>query len=192
MQKDRRRKNGQSFNMIQSSDAAATYVNNSNDILGQQGQKKGSKGGNSKKDRPVWTYCGFTGHIANKCYKLQMCIMVSTWRSALWFSAWGSLARCWCSIWFCCTEPCWSLWWRIFCASRTTIITVTGSMWVVSEFSKVPYGCQNKQWCSDYHRLNVLLLLRHHRLRLPLHHRIFQAILFRFHRIILTPSLLLK
>ena len=53
--------------MIQSSDAAAMYVNNSNSFLGHQGQKKGGKGGNNKKDRPVWTYCGFSGHKADTC-----------------------------------------------------------------------------------------------------------------------------
>ena len=31
----------------------------------------GGKGGNGKKDRHVCNYCGFTGHIADKCYKLH-------------------------------------------------------------------------------------------------------------------------
>ena len=34
-----------------------------------QGHNKG--GGKGKKERPVCTYCGFTRHIANKCYKLH-------------------------------------------------------------------------------------------------------------------------
>ena len=29
------------------------------------------KGGNTKKERPICTYCGFIGHIADKCYKLH-------------------------------------------------------------------------------------------------------------------------
>lgn len=31
---------------------------------------KEEKVGNTKNERPVWTDCGFTGHIADKCYKL--------------------------------------------------------------------------------------------------------------------------
>ena len=43
------------------------YVNNNRPFQGAQGQNKG--GGKGKKDRPVCTYCGFTRHIADKCYK---------------------------------------------------------------------------------------------------------------------------
>ena len=57
--------------MIQSSNAAAMYVNNGRVFPGHQGQKNGGKGGNGKKDKPVCTYCGFTGHITDKCYKLH-------------------------------------------------------------------------------------------------------------------------
>ena len=71
LQEDKRRNIGQSFNMIQSGDAAAMYVNNSRAFLGHQGQKNGGKGANGKKDRPVCTYCGFIGHIVDKCYKLH-------------------------------------------------------------------------------------------------------------------------
>ena len=31
----------------------------------------GGRKGNSKKERPVCTYCGLIGHIADKCYKLH-------------------------------------------------------------------------------------------------------------------------
>ena len=46
-------------------------VNNSKGFLGHQGLKNGRKGSNGKKDRPVCTYYGLTGHIADKCYKLH-------------------------------------------------------------------------------------------------------------------------
>ena len=71
LQEEKMRNIGQSFNMIQSGDAAAMYVNNSRGFLGHQGQKNEGKGGNGKKDKLVCTYCGFTGHIADKCYKLH-------------------------------------------------------------------------------------------------------------------------
>ena len=32
---------------------------------------QGGKNGNSKKERPVCTYCGIVGHVAYKCYKLH-------------------------------------------------------------------------------------------------------------------------
>ncbi|XP_075636524.1 uncharacterized protein LOC142608719 [Castanea sativa] len=47
------------------------YVNNSKGFHGNQGHNHGGKGGNSKKDRHVCTYCGLIGHIADKCYKLH-------------------------------------------------------------------------------------------------------------------------
>ena len=57
--------------MIQSGEATTMYVNNNKVFLGHQEQKNGGKKGNGKKDRPVCTYCGFTRHIADKCYKLH-------------------------------------------------------------------------------------------------------------------------
>ena len=45
------------------------YVKNNRSFQGNQGHNKG--GGNGKKERPVCTYCGFTRHIADKCYKLH-------------------------------------------------------------------------------------------------------------------------
>ena len=71
LQEEKMRNIGHNFNMIQSSDAVAMYVNNGRVFLGHQGQKNGGKGANGKKDRPVCTYCGFTRHIADKCYKLH-------------------------------------------------------------------------------------------------------------------------
>ena len=55
------------------------YVNGSKSFQGNQGHvgnqgqvwNNEGKGGNFKKKRPVCTYCGLTGHIANKCYKLH-------------------------------------------------------------------------------------------------------------------------
>ena len=71
LQEEERRNIGQSFNLIQSGDSAAMYVDNSRGFISHQGQKNGGKGGNGKKDRHVCNYCGFTGHIADKCYKLH-------------------------------------------------------------------------------------------------------------------------
>lgn len=48
----------------------ALYVNNSNHGKGFHGNQRG-KGGNSKKENPICTYCGIVGHIADKCYKLH-------------------------------------------------------------------------------------------------------------------------
>lgn len=48
----------------------ALYVNNSKHGKGFHGNQ-GGKGGNSKKERPICTYCGIVGHIADKCYKLH-------------------------------------------------------------------------------------------------------------------------
>ena len=49
------------------------YVNGTRPFQGNQGHARnnGGKEANSKKERPICTYCGFTGHIANKCYKLH-------------------------------------------------------------------------------------------------------------------------
>ena len=69
LQEEKRRNIGQSFNLIHSGDSAAMYVNNSRGFISHHGQKNGGKGGNAKKDRPMCNYCGFTGHIADKCYK---------------------------------------------------------------------------------------------------------------------------
>ena len=65
----------------------ALYANNSSNAKGYQGQtyhggnqqghqgsnhgRYGGKGGNPKKERPICTYCGVVGHIADKCYKLH-------------------------------------------------------------------------------------------------------------------------
>ena len=71
LQEEKRRSIGHGFNMIQSEDVVAMYVNNSKDFHGNQGHNHGGKGGNPKKDRLVYTYCGLIGHIADKCYKLH-------------------------------------------------------------------------------------------------------------------------
>ena len=57
--------------MIQPVDVVSMYVNNNNGFHGNQGHNHGGKGGNSKKERLVCTYCGLTSHIADKCYKLH-------------------------------------------------------------------------------------------------------------------------
>ena len=55
--------------MVYPTEATAMYVNHNKGFNGNQGHR-GSKGGHSKRERPICTYCGLTGHIADKCYKL--------------------------------------------------------------------------------------------------------------------------
>ena len=47
------------------------YDNTNRGFHANQGHNHGGKGNNSKKDRPICTYYGLTGHIADKCYKLH-------------------------------------------------------------------------------------------------------------------------
>ena len=53
LQEEKGRNIGHNFNMIQSSNAAAMYVNNGRVFPSHQGQRNGGKGTNVKKDRPV-------------------------------------------------------------------------------------------------------------------------------------------
>ena len=69
LQEEKRRNISNIVNVVQQVDAVAMYVNNNRPFQGAQGQNKG--GGKGKKDRPICTYCGFTGHIVDKCYKLH-------------------------------------------------------------------------------------------------------------------------
>lgn len=60
--------------MVYPTEATAMCVNHNkvfNDNQGQNQDYHGNKGGHSKKERPICTYCGLTGHIADKCYKLH-------------------------------------------------------------------------------------------------------------------------
>ena len=71
---EEKRSTSHSFNMVQPVDAIAMYANNNKGFHGNQGHNHGyhgGKGGNSKKERPICTYCGLTSHIADKCYKLN-------------------------------------------------------------------------------------------------------------------------
>ena len=71
---EEKRSIGHSFNMVQPVDAIAMYENNNKGFHGNQGHNHcyhGGKGGNSKKERSIYTYFGLTGHIADKCYKLN-------------------------------------------------------------------------------------------------------------------------
>ena len=65
LQEEKRRNIGNTVNPVQQLDAVAMYVNNNRPFQGNQGQNKGV--GKGKKEKLVCTYCGFTGHIADKC-----------------------------------------------------------------------------------------------------------------------------
>ena len=76
LQEEKRRNVGHGVNVM--AEPTALYANNSYNpsfnpnFRPNQGQGfHGGKGGNSKKQRLVCTYCGLTGHIADKCYKLH-------------------------------------------------------------------------------------------------------------------------
>ena len=69
LQEEKMRNISNTVNVVQQVDAVAMYVNNNRPFQGAQGQNK--CGGKGNKDRPICTYCGFTGHIADKCYKLH-------------------------------------------------------------------------------------------------------------------------
>lgn len=59
--------------MVHPMEATTMYVNNGKGFNGHQGHNQGynvGKGGHSKKERPICTYCGLIGHIADKYYKL--------------------------------------------------------------------------------------------------------------------------
>ena len=71
LQEEKQRSVGHGFHIVQSSNDVAMYANNSRGFHANQGHNHGGKGNNSKKDRPVCTYYGLTGHIADKCYKLH-------------------------------------------------------------------------------------------------------------------------
>ena len=77
LQEEKRRQIGQADLVIE---PIALYANNFNPkgFQGHQGWNQGgthggqgAKGGNSKKERPVCTYYGIMGHVADKCYKLH-------------------------------------------------------------------------------------------------------------------------
>ena len=77
LQEEKCRQIGQANLVIE---PTALYANNFNPkgFQGHQGWNQrgthggqGAKGGNSKKERPVCTYYGIVGHVANKCYKLH-------------------------------------------------------------------------------------------------------------------------
>ena len=58
---------------VQQLDPVSMYVNGTRPFQVNQGHARnnGGKGGNSKKERPICIYCGFTGHIVDKWYKLH-------------------------------------------------------------------------------------------------------------------------
>ena len=60
-------------NMVYPTEAIAMFVNHTKGFNGNQGQNQGNRGSkrHSKKEKPICSYCGLSGHIANKCYKLH-------------------------------------------------------------------------------------------------------------------------
>ena len=84
LQEEKRRQIGQVDMVLE---PTALYATNNSNPKGYQGQTYhngnqqghqgsnhggyGGKGSNSKKERPICTYCGIVGHIADKCYKLH-------------------------------------------------------------------------------------------------------------------------
>ncbi|XP_075650646.1 uncharacterized protein LOC142621210 [Castanea sativa] len=74
LQEEKRRSIGNTVNVvqqIQQLDPVAMHVNGPRSFQGTQSYARNNGGkGNSKKERSVCTYCGFTGHVADKCYKL--------------------------------------------------------------------------------------------------------------------------
>ncbi|XP_075663333.1 uncharacterized protein LOC142632900 [Castanea sativa] len=72
-QEEKRRSFGHGVNVVYPTEATAMFVTHAKGFNGNQGQNQGTSGnkGHSKKDRPICTYCGLSGHIANKCYKLH-------------------------------------------------------------------------------------------------------------------------
>ena len=77
LQEEKHRQVGQANLVIE---PTALYANNANQKGFQRHQgwnqgvnhgNQGGKNGNSRKERPVCTYCGLVGHVADKCYKLH-------------------------------------------------------------------------------------------------------------------------
>ena len=73
---EEKRSIGQGFNMIQPANVVAMYMNNINGFHGNQGHNHGGKGGNSKKERLVCTYCGLTSHIADNAISFMVILHV--------------------------------------------------------------------------------------------------------------------
>ena len=73
LQEEKRRSFGHGVNIVYPTKATAMFVNHAKGFNGNQGQNQGNRGnkGHFKKDRPICTYCGLSGHIADKCYKLH-------------------------------------------------------------------------------------------------------------------------
>ena len=73
LQEEKRRTFGHGVNLVYPTGATAMFATHAKGFNGNQGQNQGNRGnkGHFKKDKPICTYCGLSGHIADKCYKLH-------------------------------------------------------------------------------------------------------------------------
>ena len=73
-EKEKHRNTVNVVQQVQQLDPVSMYVNGTRPFQVNQGHARnnGGKGGNSKKERPICTYCGFTGHIVDKWYFMDI------------------------------------------------------------------------------------------------------------------------
>ena len=73
LQEEKRRSLSHGVNMIYPTKATAMFATHTKGFNGSQGQNQGNRGSrwHFKKEKPIHTYCGHSGHIADKCCKLH-------------------------------------------------------------------------------------------------------------------------
>ena len=70
---EEKRSFGHGVNIVYPTEVTAMFANHAKGFNGNQGQNQGNRGnkGHFKKDKPICTYYGLSGHIVDKCYKLH-------------------------------------------------------------------------------------------------------------------------